>query len=70
MGNGEKGACFVCNKKGHRYMQCYKNTTLQKQQLTDELETRRAIRKHKWQEKNNNSLNSMEVTSDPQELHH
>jgi hypothetical protein len=51
-------------------MQCYKNTTLQKQQLTDELETRRAIRKHKWQEKNNNSLNSMEVTSDPQELHH
>jgi|LakMenEpi03Aug12_release.lakeMendotaPanAssembly.Ray.scaffolds.fasta_scaffold2474636_1 hypothetical protein len=51
-------------------MQCYKATTLQKQQLTDEIETRRASRKQKWQEKNNNSLNSMEVTSDPQELHH
>jgi hypothetical protein len=51
-------------------MQCYKLTTQQKQQLTDELETRRATRIQKWQEKNNNSLNSMEVTLDPQELHH
>jgi molybdenum-dependent DNA-binding transcriptional regulator ModE len=55
MGNGDKGACFVCNKKGHRYMQCYKATTQQRQQLTDELETRRASRIQKWQEKNDNS---------------
>jgi hypothetical protein len=55
MGNGDKGACFVCNKKGHRYMQCFKATTQQRQQLTDELETRRASRIQKWQEKNDNS---------------
>jgi len=69
MGNGEKGACFVCNKKGHRYMQCFKATQLEKQKL-DELEARRANRRNQWQVKNNNSLNLMEATSSPQELHH
>jgi hypothetical protein len=70
MGNGEKGACFVCNKKGHRYMQCFKATQLEKQKLSDELEARLANRRNQWQVKNNNSLNLMEATSSPQELHH
>ncbi len=42
IGNGVKGACFVCHKMGHRYMQCYKPTHQQKQAITEQLETSRA----------------------------
>jgi hypothetical protein len=38
IGNGVKGAFFVCHKLGHRYMQCYKATPQQKQTITDQLE--------------------------------
>jgi hypothetical protein len=39
IGNGVKGACFVCHKMGHRYMQCYKATHQQKQAITEQIET-------------------------------
>ena len=38
IGNGVKGACFVCDKKGHRYLQCFRATEQDKQKITGQLE--------------------------------
>jgi hypothetical protein len=68
IGNGVKGACFVCHEMGHRYMQCYKATHQQKQAITEQIETSKAQRRAKWDEKNEQSLNLLETTQAPLEL--
>jgi len=70
IGNGVKGACFVCHKIGHRYMHCYNATPQQKQAITEQIETSKAQRRAKWDEKNRQSLNLLETTQDPLELSH
>jgi hypothetical protein len=51
IGNGVKGACFVCHKLGHRYMQCFKARTQHQQAITDQLEASESQRRGKWTEK-------------------
>jgi DNA repair ATPase RecN len=70
IGNVVKGACFVCQKIGHRYMHCYNATPQQKQAITEQIETSKAQRRAKWDEKNRQSLNLSETTQDPPELSH
>ena len=68
IGNGVKGACFVCHKQGHRYMQCFKATTQQQQAITDQLEASKSQRRSKWTEKHKQHLNLVETTQSPREL--
>ena len=42
-GNGFKGACFVCDKKGHRYSQCFRATEQDKQK-TGQLERNKELK--------------------------
>ena len=37
-----QGSCFICNRIGHGYMQCYTASDTQKQEIKEKLEKNRA----------------------------